>query len=206
MDIVLRQAILYSLVYGGFKPKYFDQFRRDVTQVYGFKHLLTLQNLQKAGLLVKSDGTKSTHSAVSTAFKLHNAYESNIQNQDLSYVYAGYAPVSVRLVQMAIGNFGTDTISEQVSWKGFEDKLKLIPGEAFEEDLIPKNTSGFRARMIFNAGASRKNASLVVFIGGCTLAEISAIRALSHTSGKHIDILTTQVLSAGKIINDLTEI
>ena len=43
---------------------------------------------------------------------------------DIAYVYSGYAPLSVRIVQAAISKAGL---------KSIEEPLKLLPGPAFDE-------------------------------------------------------------------------
>ena len=43
---------------------------------------------------------------------------------DISYVYSGYAPLSVRLVQAAVSKAGL---------KPLEETLKLLPGPTFDE-------------------------------------------------------------------------
>lgn len=83
---------------------------------------------------------------------------------DISYVYSGYAPISVRLVQCVaqkngvISNpaekasvddrdrKGKGSTSKQlfahpiVGWKGFDDVLSIIPGKTF--DIVQKMPSG----------------------------------------------------------------
>ena len=76
---------------------------------------------------------------------------------DISYVYSGYAPISVRLVQCVAQRGGVlsnpaekeksttgDAAKVQahpiVGWKGFEDVLSTIPGKTF--DVVQKLPSG----------------------------------------------------------------
>lgn len=106
-----------------------------------------------------------------------NEYESNLENFDSSYAYAGYAPISVRLAQLAaksLPNSTTTTTTSNLTWEGSLDVLKLIPGETFEKSIIPENRS-FKSDRHPNA----PQMTLVVFVGGCTLAEVSALRTLS---------------------------
>lgn len=48
---VLRLMCLQSLANSGLKPKVLEHYKREIVQTYGFQHLLTLNNLEKAGLL-----------------------------------------------------------------------------------------------------------------------------------------------------------
>jgi hypothetical protein len=89
---------------------------------------------------------------------------------DISFVYSGYAPISVRLVQCiaqkggVLSNPATDKDKDKdlgdvdarksssfakvqahpiVGWKGFEDVLASIPGEQF--DILQKGQRGAEA-------------------------------------------------------------
>jgi hypothetical protein len=80
---------------------------------------------------------------------------------DISFVYSGYAPISVRLVQCIAQKGGvlSNPASEKekgsieegsrpgkvqahpiVGWKGFEDVLGSIPGETV--DIVQKSAGG----------------------------------------------------------------
>ena len=48
---VLRVACLQSVVNSGLKPKVLESYRRLILQSYGYKHLLSLVNLERLGLL-----------------------------------------------------------------------------------------------------------------------------------------------------------
>ncbi|KAJ3319480.1 hypothetical protein HDV06_006290 [Boothiomyces sp. JEL0866] len=144
----LKIACIYSTVNNGFKQKQYDQFRRDFCHAYGPKHLLTFQNLEKLGLLkAHSSSAKNSFSQISKSLKLINDYTSNLENNDISYVYAGYAPISIRLVQLASNIMnGPDTQNLGVTWKNAEETLSLLPGKTFEKSIIPNATKEFRSR------------------------------------------------------------
>ena len=65
---VLRVMCLQSIVGSGLKPKVLDAYRRMILQVYGHRHLLTLINLEKAGLLA-TQGNSSNDSGYILASK-----------------------------------------------------------------------------------------------------------------------------------------
>ncbi|KAJ3275943.1 hypothetical protein HDV01_006810 [Terramyces sp. JEL0728] len=196
----LKIACIYSVVNNGFKQKQFDQFRRDFCQAYGPKHLLTFQNLEKLGIFkVHSSSVKNTFSQVSKSLKLINDYTSKLGNTDISYVYAGYAPISIRLIQLA-GNIlnGPDSQNLGVTWKNSEDVLSLLPGKTFEKSIIPNAAKEFRAK--------KRNGpiyTLIVFIGGCTLAEISAIRKIGENDNRKFVVLTTSVVNGSRMLKSL---
>ena len=71
---LLRVMCLQSIVGSGLKPKVLDAYRRMILQVYGHRHLLTLINLEKAGLLA-TQGNSSNDSgyiSVQVLFFHHN--------------------------------------------------------------------------------------------------------------------------------------
>lgn len=69
LPLILRFLVLFSLVNGGVKNRDFDAVRKEIFQTYGFENLLTLYNLEKAGLLTKRDGGKN-YSAIRNKLQL----------------------------------------------------------------------------------------------------------------------------------------
>ena len=95
---VLRLLCLHSLVSNGLKPKILDNFKKEILQTYGYEYVFTLINLEKMGLLKKADG-KGNFSAVRKGLRLVVDNVNEKEPEDISYVYSGYAPLSVRLIQ-----------------------------------------------------------------------------------------------------------
>jgi hypothetical protein len=162
---VLRSVVLMSLTSGGIKVKNLEAFKRDflqvsvqpprvghllIKQIYGYHHLFLLIALQNLNLLVKSPSSAPLpFSQVRKALRLIVDDIDDAAPNDISYVYSGYAPLSIRLVQcvtqknailsVAAGN-EDDTPQAGIrkkelpkahpisGWKGFEDVLGSIPG------------------------------------------------------------------------------
>ncbi len=123
-------------------------------------------------MLKPASKSKSNYSSLCKSLRLINPYRSGLNPNDSSYVYAGFAPISIRLIEMACRIFpGGEEISNNVTWNGREDILQLLPGRTFEN--ISTNSQEF------NDEGTRY--SLIVFIGGCTYSEVSALRYLSQT-------------------------
>lgn len=111
-----------------------------------------------------------------------NDYESSVDQSDASYAYAGYAPISLRLIQAAakslpgaIEKRPEPAKPVELSWDGVQDVLNLVPGETFEHSIIPDSKMYKSSR-----NSSAAPMTLVVFVGGCTLAEVSALRTISQ--------------------------
>ncbi|KAK5579940.1 hypothetical protein RB653_009629 [Dictyostelium firmibasis] len=189
---VLRLLILYSSTHNGIKPKQLDFFKREVIQTYGCSHILTLNNLEKLGLIRKADLRPSFPSIRKDLHLIVEDLNEQSPN-DIAYTYSGYAPLSVRLVQTAIKPNG---------WRQIDDILKQLPGPTFEEiQPLPQGATT-------NVKSDRKPITLVYFIGGVTFSEISALRFLSRQDQANRDfiILTTKLINGNTMIDNLVEV
>lgn len=207
LDLVLRLIALQSVTNGGLKPKVFDFYRREILQTYGTEHIITLFNLEKAGLIRKSDG-RNNYSTLRKSLRLIVEDVNSIQPNDISYTFSGYAPMSVRLVE----GFARS------GWKSLEEILKQLPGPTFEEyQMLPAGVQPRRARAgnansdlsssLSSSSASASNkVILVFFIGGCSYAEISAIRFLAkQQEGRDFIIATTNIVHGASLLHTVYE-
>lgn len=109
-----------------------------------------------------------------------------------------YAPISIRLVQQAVSG----------QWLGLDDALRMLPGPLFE---VKQAASAQPAAPTLGAeqGASEeeKPITLVVFVGGCTCAEVAALRWLSRRPGvsQRFVILTTHMCTGSSLIGGLID-
>ncbi|KAG8627408.1 hypothetical protein KVT40_004891 [Elsinoe batatas] len=182
LPTILRLLSLESTLTGGLRSRDLDSFKRLILQGYGYQHLLTFSSLEKHGLLTPRQGGNTgylnpmaassvrkvtDYAAVRKSLKLLVDDVDEEAQSDPSYVYSGYAPLSVRLVQCALqrnwgpaadgagpgaaqrgrpllGRGGEDTgPATQVSmsgqgWKGYEDVLARIKGATV--DVVQKGT------------------------------------------------------------------
>lgn len=159
---VLRLICLYSLVSGGFKPKIYEEIQREFLQTYGFEYLPTFVHLTDLNLFYRTTGTKSPFAQCRRPLKLVVDDVDESAPEDISYVYSGYAPVSVRLVQHAlglgassggltggIGGAGARERNGAVlnGWKGLDDIMQTLPGCVFEEVQKPDENSRRRRKL-----------------------------------------------------------
>jgi vacuolar protein sorting-associated protein 33A len=120
------------------------------TQAYGYEHLITLDALERAGLLLtRPSTTKSVYSSLRKALRLIVDEVDEQKPDDIAYVYSGYAPLSIRLVQCIVQKHViyaaqadtsqgrlTNTLAalpNAMGWRGFEEPLKLVKGRTFDE-------------------------------------------------------------------------
>ncbi|BDA43254.1 Vacuolar protein sorting-associated protein 33A [Coccomyxa sp. Obi] len=190
--VVLRLMCLMSLTQGGVPKKYFDALRKEVLHSYGHEYMLLLSKLQDAGLLVKQEGGKGNFAALKRAFRLLVDDVDDKTPTDIAYVFSGYAPLSVRMVEAAVKGPG---------WGVGEEVLRLLPGPSFEVEQTTDDKGLPIEKPVQDrklTGVSRKRRVIVVvFIGGVTFAEIAALRFV----GSRPEVNCTFVTATTKLIN-----
>ena len=175
---LLKIICLISSLKNGIKSKFYDQMKRDFLQIYGFEELFLWNNLEEINIL-KPQESSNYYNDIEKKLKL--IYEDIDLNEpnDISYSYSGYAPISVRLIEKAITR----------GWKNIEDVLYKLPGE-YE---FPKERLEIGNKIY-----------LVVYIGGITYGELSAIRYLNEKmKNRKIIVLATGMINYKKIFNSL---
>ncbi|XP_032458603.1 vacuolar protein sorting-associated protein 33A isoform X3 [Phocoena sinus] len=163
----------------------------DTDKTYGYEHILTLYNLEKAGLLKPQTGGRNTYPTVRKTLRLWMDDVNEQNPTDISYVYSGYAPLSVRLAQLL----------SRPGWRSIEEVLRILPGPHFEERQ-PLPTGLQKKRQ---PGENR--VTLIFFLGGVTFAEIAALRFLSQLEdgGTEYVIATTKLINGASWIESLME-
>ena len=146
--------------------------------MYGYSYLPLFIALSDLSLFTRISSTaRTSKSPFTLARKPLRLIVDDIDEQspsDIAFVFSGYAPLSVRLVQCAVGR-----TKDLVGWKGIEEVLKTLPGgSAFEE--VQKGES----RDLVERGEEKGKISttIVCFLGGITYAEISALRFLNRNN------------------------
>ncbi|XP_059750942.1 vacuolar protein sorting-associated protein 33A isoform X1 [Balaenoptera ricei] len=188
---VLRLVCLQSVCNSGLKQKVLDYYKREILQTYGYEHILTLHNLEKTGLLKPQTGGRNTYPTIRKTLRLWMDDVNEQNPTDISYVYSGYAPLSVRLAQLL----------SRPGWRSIEEVLRILPGPHFEERQ-PLPTGLQKKRQ---PGENR--VTLIFFLGGVTFAEIAALRFLSQLEdgGTEYVIATTKLINGASWIESLME-
>ncbi|KAH9849266.1 Sec1-like protein [Lenzites betulinus] len=173
MRIVLRLLCLASVVLGGVRAKSLENIKREILQTYGYNYLPLLLSLAAPPLavLLPNPLPPNTPAAAADSKYPYGSLRKSLRlliedpdpleelENDISYVYSGFAPISVRLVQCvaqkggvlsnpalekdkkgAGGEDGARRASSApmvqahpiVGWKGFEDVVASIPGETID--------------------------------------------------------------------------
>ncbi|GAX79670.1 hypothetical protein CEUSTIGMA_g7111.t1 [Chlamydomonas eustigma] len=253
---VLRMVVLLNECHQGLSKKHFDFLRHDILQSYGHEHLLTLSALERAGFLrVAAAAGKGTFKELRKGLRLtvpeevNNDSKSNNEGlvaagsmkdsnpTDVSAIYRGYAPITIRLVEQAL---------QAQSWSALGEVMSLLPGSQFDivqtvdasnlpveypfkglnvqrpqATVVPTFSSKPQRTAASGTGVDGKMRSspqsedalehaprqpevvLVVFIGGVTYSEISALRFVSSQSSENnyrFVVLTTGIVNGRSLI------
>uniref|UniRef100_A0A1A9WFR0 Vacuolar protein sorting-associated protein 33A n=1 Tax=Glossina brevipalpis TaxID=37001 RepID=A0A1A9WFR0_9MUSC len=195
---VLRLICMQCAAASGFKEKVLNYYKRELAHVYGLEILLKVSNLEKAGVLY----TQSESRAYAVLRKTLNLTVDDvveIEPKDISYVHSFYAPLTARIVELSLKPLG---------WQSLKSQINNLPGPTFED---------FQAQLIGIGGRHTSTPSegsylniprvvLVFFVGGCTFAEIAALRFLACQEDNNVEfvIATTKVINKYTFLDNLT--
>ena len=182
---ILKILCLECILYGGIRYKFYEQFEKDFLTTYGYKNLILWKNLEKAGF-IKTQDNDLFFSAVCNDLNLLYPDIDVINPNDSSYVFGGYCPIIIRLIEKA---FST-------GWGMIKDIIKKIPDQInFPSDESEITNNDYNDIKYF----------LVVFIGGITYGELAAIRYLNKTyKNKKFIVLTTSMINYKNIFDSLS--
>jgi vacuolar protein sorting-associated protein 33A len=231
---VLRLLCLESTMAGGIKPRDLESFKRQILHAYGYQHLLTLRALEKLELLQPRTsanalllpvggssqaavGTKSNYAYLRKELRLIIDEYNEGEPEDIAYVYSGYAPLSIRIVQCVLQKQYLQTLHKSplpltpssTGWTGFEDMLKSAKGPTFNIVQRPSDEKAAKAKAALT-GSSGWKTIFVMFLGGITFTEIAALRFISRQLAeagqrKKIMICTTGIVSGRSIMDGVIE-
>ena len=235
ISTILRLLCLESAVSGGLRPKDLESFRRQILQAYGYQHLLTLDKLEAMGLLQarssasalllpvggaagQSDrGTKTNYAYLRKELRLIVDEYNEQDPGDVAYVYSGYAPLTIRIVQCILQKQYLQTLHKSplpltpasTGWTGFEDILKSAKGPTFNIVQKPTDEKAAKAKAAL-AGPGGWKTIFLMFVGGITFAEIAALRFVRRKleeagQRKRLVICTTGIVSGRSVMESVIE-
>ena len=106
LQTVLRLFCLLSVTQNGLKQEYFDHLRRVFVMCYGYQEIPTLINLQEAGLFRVKSKDVIDWNKLKREYRLITEEVKIDKPTEISYVYGGYAPLSIRFVEMLMEKEG----------------------------------------------------------------------------------------------------
>ena len=166
LEHVLKLGTLSGIITGNFFDK---KMNKQILESYGLDKIEILENLQ----VILSKNSKNF-------WKIKDLFDLvPEQTDDLAESYAGYVPLSVRLVQ------------DLAKWRQQTERLNLLHGPVLE---------------ISQGSPLLEGETLVVcFVGGATFSEVNALRTLAKKQQKKIFVVTTEMLSAKSFFDSLAE-
>lgn len=220
----LRLLCLLSLTENGLLPKDYRSLKAQFLQSYGVNHLLTFSSLRQMGLLVEQQPGETLTVMESrmgklvndrAAGKLSDAFSSLAKKshfralsrrlnlvpksdeeydlrvpRDMAYIFSGaYVPLSCKLIEQAL---------ERDGWTGLEDVTRMLNGHEFAVTL---SSNGAEPRERTDA----QRTVLVMFLGGCSFSEISALRFLGRERGYKFIVVTTAITNSARLIESLLD-
>ncbi|XP_049905773.1 vacuolar protein sorting-associated protein 33B [Epinephelus moara] len=207
----------------GLMPKDYRSLKAQYLQSYGVDHLLTFANLRQLGLLVEQQQGETLTVMESkvgklvndkTAGKLTDAFSSLAKKsnfralsrklslvpksdaeydlrvpRDMAYIFSGaYVPLSCKLIEQVL---------ERDGWTGLEEVARLLNGHEFA--VTGSNGADLKVRN------DAQRIILVMFLGGCTFSEISALRFLGRERGYKFIVVTTAITNSSRLIEALLD-
>ncbi|XP_069078753.1 vacuolar protein sorting-associated protein 33B isoform X1 [Pleurodeles waltl] len=219
----MRLMCLLSITENGLIPKDYRSLKTQYLQSYGPDHLLTFFNLKQTGMLteqVAGETISAVENKVSklvtdkAAGKLSDAFsslarKSNFRGlskklgliprfageydlkfpKDMAYIFSGaYVPLSCKIIEQVL---------ERRGWTGLEEISRLLNGNEFAGILDPVSED--------SSSSDSQRLILVVFLGGCTFSEISALRFLGKEKGYKFIFLTTAITNSSRLLETMIE-
>ncbi|KAL4898004.1 Sec1-like protein [Aspergillus ambiguus] len=236
LKTILRLLCLESCMSGGLRPKDLEHFKRQIVQAYGYQHILTFNALERMELLQprssattmllpttgSQTGSKTNYNYLRKNLRLVVEEVSEQDPNDIAYVFSGFAPLSIRLVQcvlqkpyiLSLIRGGSTTplttaprpaSTASPGWLGFEDVVKSARGATFS--IVQKgDDKAVRARQTLS-GSSATKTVYVFFLGGITFAEIAALRFLAAEEApqRKIVVCTTSIINGDRMMEAAVE-
>ncbi|KAI9189978.1 Vacuolar protein-sorting-associated protein 33 [Blastocladiella emersonii ATCC 22665] len=202
---VVFALICLACLTGSVKEKQLEGWQREMILSYGNHAYLVWTRLEAAGILRAAARPRGSWAAVRESLHLVVPEVPVVDPTDAAYTFSGYAPLSVRVVEeylgagrassAAAGGAGSNVSNMAAAMlPGFgaspksstdDPLLRLLPGPLIE--LGPQPPAGAPV--------------LVAFLGGVTMAEVSALRLLAKQTRRSITVLATDVVSAKRLVN-----
>ncbi|KAF4232016.1 hypothetical protein CNMCM8980_010593 [Aspergillus fumigatiaffinis] len=233
LKTVLRLLCLESCMSGGLRSRDLENFKKQIVHAYGHQHILTFSALEKMELLQPRSsaatmliptagaqpGTKTNYNYLRKNLRLLVEEVSEKDPNDIAYVYSGFAPLSIRLVQCvlqkpyifslvkggAASATSTPASTASPGWLGFEDVVKSARGATFS--IVQKgDDKAVRARQTLSGNNATKTV-YVFLLGGATFTEIAALRfiAAQEAPRRRIVICTTSIINGDRMMEAAVE-
>ncbi|XP_075156750.1 vacuolar protein sorting-associated protein 33A [Haematobia irritans] len=196
---VLRLMCVQCAAASGFKEKVLTYYKRELVHVYGIEVLLKISSLEKAGVIYTQSESRA-YAVLRKTLNLTVEDVVEVNPKDISYVHSFYAPLTARIVEQSLKPLG---------WQSLKSQINNLPGPTFEDFQAPLIGIGGRHSSTPSEGSSLNipRVVLVFFVGGCTFAEIAALRFLAQDEDKNVEfvIATTKIITKHSFLKHLLQ-
>lgn len=178
---IYRLLILLSQTRNGIKASQLQSIKKAIVDQYGFQQLLVFHQLEKMGLITVNDvpdGMRWTR----LCKKLNLLVDRDTSASDYSVIFGGYAPISLRLLQLLLLSQNVTTIRSELGL------LSCPVAVLKQKNLLQSQTNGHARYKLFG------------MIGGVTLGEIASFMSMNQKSNQRMLLLTTNVANINSFI------
>ncbi|ODV92789.1 hypothetical protein CANCADRAFT_93368 [Tortispora caseinolytica NRRL Y-17796] len=180
VELVLRAVCLESLIDNGIKPNRFSALVTSILHTYGHKHVLTIYNLERMGLLSLRNNSSSLLYDKISFLSLRKGLQINVPpsdntTADISLPYAGYVPITTRLLETTLNAL---FLNHGATSRSIADLCKLLPGPFFDKKMSSSDGMVNAKETL----GTPKGITMIVVLGGITYAELSTFRILAKSN------------------------
>lgn len=192
MTDALRLLALLG-VCGGLKGKSLPTLQAMLLHSYGYQHMVTLHRLTALGVL----GRPSAFGALCKALPLLG--DADPAAPDTPYVFYGYAPLSAHITHlMATSAAAADTLGPLLAVGD-----GVCPIAALQPARPRAVTQLGRVPGATPVAAGPVRTVLVVFLGGASMSELAALRALGRQHGVRYVFMVTSMVTSAKLLTSI---
>uniref|UniRef100_A0A3B3YCU5 Vacuolar protein sorting-associated protein 33B n=1 Tax=Poecilia mexicana TaxID=48701 RepID=A0A3B3YCU5_9TELE len=180
----LRLLCLLSVTENGLLPKDFKSLKAQYLQSYGADHLLTFSNLKQLGLLVEQQPGETLTVMESKVGKLVNDRTAGKLTDAFS------------------------SLAKKSHFRALSRKLNLVKNKDHPSYLMAPmliNGHEFAVTADPQSKSDAQRIILVMFLGGCTFSEISALRFLGKEKGYKFIVVTTAITNSSRLLEALLD-
>ncbi|XP_953280.1 vacuolar protein sorting/secretion protein, putative [Theileria annulata] len=203
---IFRLLILLSQTMDGLKQSDFDTIKKAIIYQYGFQYLKTIQNFIKSGL-IKINNVVDSSRWQKIYGKFNLLVDSELSKSDCSGIFGGYAPLSIRIVQLL-------SVSNDSAPLSSEFGLLNCQIVSTKQKPVTSNSHSNLNRLSKDSRKSSLNDSLsseyiddptehclICYIGGITIGEVASVSLINSFNKSKFVVLTTDIVNSIKLTN-----
>lgn len=182
---------------GALRGKTLPTLQTMLLHSYGYHHIVTLHRLTSLGIM----GRPSALAGLCKALPLLG--DADPAAPDTPYVFYGYAPLSAHVAHlMATSASAADTLGPLLAGGDGVCPIFAVPAI---QPRKPARQARAAAPPAAAAPAAPGPTVLVVFLGGATMSELAALRALGRQHGVRYVAMVTSLLTSSRLLKSVLD-